>query len=86
MLNHIGYDGPISIEWEDAGMDRLAGAPEALDFIRTLNAIRPDGASSTQPLPQRVRLPLNRGQARPAVEPCRGCQRSAQVQPAAPGA
>ena len=34
MLNHIGYAGPISIEWEDAGMDRLAGAPEALDFIR----------------------------------------------------
>ena len=34
MLNHIGYAGPISIEWEDAGMDRLAGAPEALEFIR----------------------------------------------------
>ena len=31
MLNHIGYDGAISIEWEDAGMDRLDGAPEALD-------------------------------------------------------
>ena len=29
MLNHIGYDRPISIEWEDAGMDRLDGAPEA---------------------------------------------------------
>ena len=23
MLNAIGYDGPISVEWEDAGMDRL---------------------------------------------------------------
>ena len=23
MLNTIGYDGPISVEWEDAGMDRL---------------------------------------------------------------
>ena len=32
MLNHIGYAGPISIEWEDAGMDRLAGAPEAAGF------------------------------------------------------
>ena len=32
----IGYDGPISIEWEDAGMDRLVGAPEALQFVRTL--------------------------------------------------
>jgi hypothetical protein len=27
--NSIGYDGPISVEWEDAGMDRLVGAPEA---------------------------------------------------------
>src|SRR5918993_1180756 len=26
MLNTIGYDGPISIEWEDAGMDRLVAA------------------------------------------------------------
>jgi sugar phosphate isomerase/epimerase len=33
-LNAIGYDGPISVEWEDAGMDRLVGAPEALDFVR----------------------------------------------------
>ena len=35
MLNHIGYTGPISVEWEDAGMDRLRGAPEALDFVRS---------------------------------------------------
>jgi len=35
-LNTIGYTGPISIEWEDAGMDRLHGAPEALAFIRKL--------------------------------------------------
>jgi sugar phosphate isomerase/epimerase len=34
-LNAIGYDGPISIEWEDAGMDRLVGAPEALSFVRS---------------------------------------------------
>lgn len=34
VLNHIGYDGPISVEWEDAGMDRLRGAPEALEFVR----------------------------------------------------
>jgi sugar phosphate isomerase/epimerase len=45
MLNHIGYAGPISIEWEDAGMDRLDGAPEALDFIRSMNGIRPSEAS-----------------------------------------
>ena len=30
----IGYDGPISVEWEDAGMDRLLGAPEALEYVR----------------------------------------------------
>ena len=33
-LAAIGYDGPISVEWEDAGMDRLHGAPEALEFLR----------------------------------------------------
>jgi len=40
-LNTIGYDGPISIEWEDAAMDRLQGAPESLAHIRALNAITP---------------------------------------------
>ncbi|GIH64493.1 sugar phosphate isomerase/epimerase family protein [Microbispora siamensis] len=33
-LNSIGYSGPISVEWEDAGMDRLVGAPDALAFVR----------------------------------------------------
>ena len=33
-LNRIGYDGPLSIEWEDSGMDRDWGAPEALAMIR----------------------------------------------------
>ncbi len=45
MLNHIGYAGPISIEWEDAGMDRLDGAPEALAFIRGHNALTPPAAA-----------------------------------------
>jgi hypothetical protein len=35
MLNTIGYDGPISVEWEDAGMDRLHGAAEAVGFVRS---------------------------------------------------
>jgi sugar phosphate isomerase/epimerase len=35
-LRAIGYEGPISIEWEDAGMDRLHGAPDALAFVRSL--------------------------------------------------
>ncbi len=34
-LNRIGYDGPLSIEWEDSGMDRDFGAPEALDVVRS---------------------------------------------------
>ena len=34
VLNSIGYAGPISVEWEDAGMDRLVGAPQALEFVR----------------------------------------------------
>ncbi len=33
-LAAIGYDGPISVEWEDASMDRLHGAKEALEFLR----------------------------------------------------
>ncbi len=33
-LNQIGYVGPLSIEWEDSGMDREWGAQDALAFIR----------------------------------------------------
>jgi sugar phosphate isomerase/epimerase len=33
-LTRIGYNGPLSVEWEDSGMDRMHGAPEALAFIR----------------------------------------------------
>jgi sugar phosphate isomerase/epimerase len=33
-LNRIGYEGPLSIEWEDAGMDREWGAQDALAFVR----------------------------------------------------
>ena len=43
-LNAIGYDGPISIEWEDAGMDRLIGAPEALEYVRRLAFDAPSAA------------------------------------------
>jgi sugar phosphate isomerase/epimerase len=35
-LESIGYKGPISIEWEDAGMNRLHGAKEAVGYIRSL--------------------------------------------------
>jgi sugar phosphate isomerase/epimerase len=45
MLNSIGYDGPISVEWEDAGMDRSVGAPDALEFVRRLTQIEPPAAA-----------------------------------------
>jgi len=33
-LNHAGYAGPLSVEWEDCGMEREHGAEEALAFVR----------------------------------------------------
>jgi len=35
-LNDIGYQGPLSVEWEDSGMDREHGAKEACEFVRKL--------------------------------------------------
>ena len=35
-LNAIGYDGPLSVEWEDAGMDREFGAAEGYRFVKSL--------------------------------------------------
>ncbi len=34
VLNRIGYQGPLSIEWEDSGMDREWGAQDAVKFVR----------------------------------------------------
>ena len=36
-LNDVKYHGPLSIEWEDSGMDREFGAREACDFTRRLD-------------------------------------------------
>src|SRR3954468_354862 len=36
-LNRIGYGGPLSIEWEDSGMDREWGAKDALAFVRRID-------------------------------------------------
>ena len=36
-LNHIAYQGPLSVEWEDSGMDRLHGAREACEFVRSVD-------------------------------------------------
>lgn len=36
-LNDVGYNGPLSVEWEDSGMDREHGAMEACEFVRGLD-------------------------------------------------
>ncbi|MGH7443260.1 MAG: sugar phosphate isomerase/epimerase family protein [Longimicrobiales bacterium] len=36
-LHRIGYTGPLSVEWEDIGMDREAGAREACEFVERLD-------------------------------------------------
>jgi sugar phosphate isomerase/epimerase len=35
-LNRAGYGGPLSIEWEDAAMDREHGAKEALGYVQRM--------------------------------------------------
>lgn len=37
LLNHAGYDGPLSVEWEDPMMDREHGATEAAALVRKLD-------------------------------------------------
>ena len=36
-LNDVGYQGPLSVEWEDSRMDREHGAAEACDFVRSID-------------------------------------------------
>lgn len=36
-LNDAGYRGPLSVEWEDARMDRVHGATESCAFVRKLD-------------------------------------------------
>ncbi len=36
-LNNIGYSGPLSVEWEDNGMEREFGARESADFVKKMN-------------------------------------------------
>lgn len=36
-LNEINYQGPLSVEWEDSGMDREHGAREAAAFLQSLD-------------------------------------------------
>lgn len=36
-LNRIGYHGPLSVEWEDSGMDRDHGAAEACEYVNSID-------------------------------------------------
>ena len=36
-LNVIKYDGPLSVEWEDCGMEREHGAKEACEFVQKID-------------------------------------------------
>ncbi|MHC4883421.1 MAG: sugar phosphate isomerase/epimerase family protein [Planctomycetota bacterium] len=36
-LNQIGYTGPLSVEWEDCGMERFHGAAEACEFVKNID-------------------------------------------------
>ncbi len=36
-LNRIKYTGPLSVEWEDSGMDREHGAAEACDYVNSVD-------------------------------------------------
>ncbi len=43
-LNDVGYQGPLSVEWEDGGMDREHGATEACAFVRRVD-FKPSGVA-----------------------------------------
>ena len=36
-LNAIGYQGPLSVEWEDSAMDREHGALESCEFVKQID-------------------------------------------------
>jgi sugar phosphate isomerase/epimerase len=36
-LNEIGYDGPLSVDWKDSGMQRDFGAEDACKFVKRLD-------------------------------------------------
>jgi len=42
-LNDINYNGPLSVEWEDARMNRFHGAKESCEFVKALDFPRNTG-------------------------------------------
>lgn len=45
-LNHIGYSGPLSVEWEDNGMEREFGAAESCAYVKRLQFPSPPAGGS----------------------------------------
>ena len=41
-LNDINYTGPLSVEWEDAAMNREFGAAESCRFVKDLDFAKSD--------------------------------------------
>lgn len=37
VLNHHNYQGPLSVEWEDSGMEREFGGKEACEFVKKVD-------------------------------------------------
>ena len=37
VLNAYDYQGPLSVEWEDSGMEREYGAKEACAFVKKVD-------------------------------------------------
>lgn len=44
-LNEIGYDGPLSVDWHDPGMDREFGAADACRFVKAIDIDPPERAT-----------------------------------------
>jgi sugar phosphate isomerase/epimerase len=42
VLNAYGYEGPLSVEWEDSGMERIYGATEAAAFVKKVDFAKSD--------------------------------------------
>ena len=42
-MNAVGYDGPISVEWDDAHITREQAAQEAVGYLRHLSMDRAGG-------------------------------------------
>ena len=48
-LNQVGYEGPLSVEWEDVGMDREHGAREACEFVQRPRLLTRATSNTTPP-------------------------------------